>query len=138
MHKWNILTDRAQQVNGKNGIICLVIIFAPRVMVIIMLKMAQFLYFLLMPAKTQSHFGQNIYLHLKDLFQLSQKMLWIAGSWATISKISTLDDTELHYFLLTQQFFYISTLNIWQTVTPKPMNHTIFSKNSKRSFRYTF
>ena len=40
--------------------------------------------------------------------------------------------------LLTQQFFDIFTLNISQTVTPKPMNHTIFWKNSKRSFRCTF
>ena len=43
-----------------------------------------------------------------------------------MSKISTLEDIEFHYFLLTQQFFDISTLDISRTVTPKPINHTIF------------
>ena len=35
----------------KKGVICLVIMYTPGVMVIKMSKMAQFLYFLLMPAK---------------------------------------------------------------------------------------
>ena len=67
MLKWNIPTDRAQRVDGKNGVICLVIIFTPQVMVIKMPKMAYFLYFLLMPAKNQSQLGQNIYMHLKEV-----------------------------------------------------------------------
>ena len=46
MKKWNIPTDRGYRVNEKNGIICLVIMFAPRCMVIKMSKMAHFLYFL--------------------------------------------------------------------------------------------
>ena len=67
MQKWNIPTDRPQRLNGKNGIICLFIMFTPRVMFIKMSKMADFLYFLLMVTKNQSQFGQNIYMHLKDL-----------------------------------------------------------------------
>ena len=59
--------DRAQRVDEKNGIIYLAIMFTPRVMVVKMSKMAHFSYFLLMPAKSQSQFGQNIYMHLKDL-----------------------------------------------------------------------
>ena len=52
----------------KLGVICLGIKTAPGVMVIKMLKMAHFLYFLLLkPAKDQSQFGENIYVHLKDL-----------------------------------------------------------------------
>ena len=51
MQKLNIPTDRAQRVDKKNRVICLVIMFAPGVMVIKMLKMAHFSYFLLMPAK---------------------------------------------------------------------------------------
>ena len=43
--------DRAQTVDEKNGIICLVIMFTLRVMVIKMSKMAHFLYFLLITAK---------------------------------------------------------------------------------------
>ena len=34
MHKRNIPTDRTQKVGGKNGIICLIIMFTPQVMVI--------------------------------------------------------------------------------------------------------
>ena len=67
MQKLNLPTDRAQRVDEKNGIICLVIMLASGVMVIKMSKMAHFLYFLLMPANNQSQFGENIYVHLKDL-----------------------------------------------------------------------
>ena len=67
MQKLNIPTDGAQRVDGENGVICLVIIFNPLVMVIKTSKIAHFLYFLLMPAKNQSQFEQNIYVHLKDL-----------------------------------------------------------------------
>ena len=67
MQKLNLPTDRAQRVDEKNGIICLVIMLASGVIVIIMSKMAHFLYFLLMPANNQSQFGENIYVHLKDL-----------------------------------------------------------------------
>ena len=51
----------------KKWVICLVINYTPGAMVIKMSKIAHFLYFLLMPAKNQSQFGQNIYVHLKDL-----------------------------------------------------------------------
>ena len=67
MQKLNLPTDRAQRLDEKNGIICLVIMLASGVIVIIMSKMAHFLYFLLMPANNQSQFGENIYVHLKDL-----------------------------------------------------------------------
>ena len=59
MQKLDIPTDRAQRVDKKNRVICLIIMFAPGVMVIKMLKMAHFLYFLLMPAKNQSQFAEN-------------------------------------------------------------------------------
>ena len=45
--------NRARRVDEKNGVICLVIMFTPGVVVIKMLKMAHFMYFLLMPAKNQ-------------------------------------------------------------------------------------
>ena len=49
--KWNIPTGRVQRVDEENGVICLVIMFTPRAMVIKMSKMLIFLYFLLMLAK---------------------------------------------------------------------------------------
>ena len=46
-----MLTNRAQRVDEKNEVICLVIIFTPRGLVIKMLKMDCFLYIFLMLAK---------------------------------------------------------------------------------------
>ena len=51
--------DRAQRVDEKNGVICLVM-FTPRLTVIKMSKMARFMYFLLDNAKNQFQFGQDI------------------------------------------------------------------------------
>ena len=44
--------DRAQAVDLKNGVVCLVIMVTPGVMVIKMSKMADFLYFQFMTAKS--------------------------------------------------------------------------------------
>ena len=60
MQRWNVPTNRDQQANAKNGVICLDIMFNPEVMVIIMPKLANFLYFLLITAKNESQFEQNI------------------------------------------------------------------------------
>ena len=50
---------KTQRVDEKNGLRCLVM-FSLTFMVIKMSQMAHFLYFLLMAAKKQSQFGQNI------------------------------------------------------------------------------
>ena len=51
--------DRAQRLDEKNGVICLLVMFTPRFMIIKM-SMTHFLYFLLMTAQNQSQFGHNI------------------------------------------------------------------------------
>ena len=53
----NILTDRAQRVDEKNGVIRLVI-FTPRVMVIKISKMADFMHFLLDTANVCPSLGK--------------------------------------------------------------------------------
>ena len=55
-------TDRARRVYEKYRVICLVTMFTPRVMVIIikMSKMVPFSYFLLVTVKNESQCGQNI------------------------------------------------------------------------------
>ena len=58
MQKVNITTDRAQMGDKKNGVICLVIMFASKVMVIKMSKMADLLYFLLIAAKNNHDLGR--------------------------------------------------------------------------------
>ena len=56
MQKLNIPTEKAERVDKTKGVICLFIMFTSRVMVIKMPKM----YFLLMTAKNQLQFDQNI------------------------------------------------------------------------------
>ena len=68
MEKWNISTDRVQRADEKNGIICLVIVFTPRVMIIEMSEMAYFFVFSSDDSKKPVTIEQNIY--LKDLIQL--------------------------------------------------------------------
>ena len=60
MQSWNIPTDWAQQADEKNWVSCQVIVFILGVMVTITLKLASFLYLLLMATKKQSRFEQNI------------------------------------------------------------------------------
>ena len=50
LQKWTKPTDRAQREDQKNGVICLVTMFAPGVTVIKMSKMAHFLYFYGIPS----------------------------------------------------------------------------------------
>ena len=78
-----------------------------------------------------------IFCWCQQKISLSLHKIFLIGLWASISKISTLEGTEFHYFLVTEKFFDNSTLDTSQTVTPKPMNHTIFWKDSKGSFRCT-
>ena len=74
----------------KMGSLVQVMMFTTRIMVIKMSKMA-FLHFLLMTAKDQSQFGQNIYLHLKDFSELFQKMVCLIGFAVTVSEISRVE-----------------------------------------------
>ena len=59
IQNWRKLKDRAQRVDKKNGVICLVM-FTPTIMVIKMSKMADFMYFLLDTEKYHFQFGQDI------------------------------------------------------------------------------
>ena len=45
IQRYNILTDRTQRIDEKNRVICLVIMFTPRVMIIKLSKMAHFFVF---------------------------------------------------------------------------------------------
>ena len=59
MQKWNISTYRAQRVDEKNDVICLVM-FTSKVMVIRMSKMAHLMYFLLNTEKNRPSLGKWI------------------------------------------------------------------------------
>ena len=62
-------TDRTKKVGDKNGVICLVIKFTPKVIVTKMSKMDHFWYFLLMAAKIQSVWEK--YLSVSESFYLA-------------------------------------------------------------------
>ena len=98
MQNWNIATDRAQRVGGKNGVICIVIMFTPRVMVIEMPKLANFLYFSADASKKLATVWTKYLCASETSYLALQKMLWIVGFWATLCKISTLEDTKFDYF----------------------------------------
>ena len=138
MQKWNIPTDRAQGVDEKNGVVSLVVMFAPRVMVIEMSKMAHFLHFLLMPAKKSNTIWRS-YLRASErsYLALSENAMDCCILSYHKQDSSPWRYRVLLFFLLTQQFFDISTLKISGTVTLKPINLAIFCKNLKRSFRCT-
>ena len=63
-------------------------------------------------------------------------MLRIIGFWATISKMSTLENKRFWYFLLIQQLFLYFYPSYLTTATLKPFNYTIFWKNSIKFFIY--
>ena len=122
MQKWNTETDKTQKVDEKNGVIYLGIMFTPTVMVIKMSKMAHFLYFQLMTAKKLWQSEQNIYVHLKDLIEFLQKMVWLMSFRFTIHKI-----------LRSQQKVYQNPLflrvDILLKVAQNPIIHSIFWKS---------
>ena len=122
MQKWNTETDKTQKVDEENGVIYLGIMFTPTVMAIKMSKMVHFLYFQLMTAKKLWQFQQNIYVHLKDLIEFLQKMVWLISFRFTIHKI-----------LRSQQKVYQNPLflrvDILLKVAQNPIIHSIFWKS---------
>ena len=135
MQKWNILTDRAQRVDGNSRVICSVM-FTSRVMVIIMSKIT-FLCYLLMTTKISPDLAKIFKCTWKVLFIFFRKRYWLLGSKLPLERCQPLKIQDFDIFLLTQQFFYNSTLKISWTVSQRLINHTIFWKNSIRSSRFT-
>ena len=137
MQKWNIPTNRAQRADEKkkkkkNRASWLVIMLTPGVMVIKMCKMAHFLCFLLMPAKI-SHSVDKIFTCIWKILNGSfRKCYRLLDSELPLARYQP---WSFVIFFAEICFFDISTLHISRTVTLKPINHTIFGKNSKRSFR---
>ena len=77
-------------------------------MVIKMSKIAHFLYFLLMTAKNQLEFGQNISVHMKDLLgNPIRKCYRILGSELPLARCQPLKIQDSRIFLLTQQGSFI-------------------------------
>ena len=137
MQKWNIPTNRAQRVDKKMGSFVYLSCFFPEVMVIKCQKWIIFCIFYCCQQKI-SHSSEKIFTCIwKILLSSFRKFYGLLDSELPLARYKPLNIQSFITFLLTQQFFDISTLDISQTVTPRPINHAIFWKNSKRSFRCT-
>ena len=137
MQKWNISTYRAQRVDEKNDVICLVM-FTPKVMVIRMSKMAHLMYFLLNTEKNRPSLGKIFKCIWKVLFGPFTKYY---GLWSSVLPLANCQHLKIQDFtspLLTQHFIIIIFLIFLPTIShkqlrPKPIKHTIFCKNSMKS-----
>ena len=109
--------------------------FTPRVLDIKMSKMVQFFYFLLMAAKINHILGKIFNSVWEILFNSSRKFYGLLNSEVPLARRQHLNIKGFSTFWLIQQFFYVSTLNISRTVTPKPISLSIFWENSVRWFQ---
>ena len=104
MQKWNISTYRAQRVDEKNDVICLVM-FTSKVMVIRMSKMAHLMYFLLNTEKNRPSLGKIFKCIWKVLFGPFTKYY---GLWSSILPLANCQHLKIQDFtspLLTQYLF---------------------------------
>ena len=133
MQKWNISADRAQRVNEKNEVIRLVM-FTPRDMVIKCQKWLILYNFCWIPQKLVRFWEEIFKCIWKVVFSPFRKNYGLCSSELPLAKFQHLKIQGFRIPLLTQQFFkYLSTISHKQ-LSPKPINHTIFYKNSIRPF----
>ena len=106
MQKWNIITDKTQRVDEKNGSFVYWYCLFP-VTRVTMSKAAHFLVFSALESKKCHRLG-NIFKYIwlwKRTFSPFRKCRGLWGSeLRTISKISNLENTGSRYFLFTQVF----------------------------------
>ena len=81
IQKWISQTVRAQKVDEKNGVICLISFFLSWVMVLKLPKIVHFWKFVLTSARNLNILKQFISIHLKDFIMLFQKIVFFIGVW---------------------------------------------------------
>ena len=133
MQKWNIPTDRAQRVDGKNKVICLVIVFTPQVIV----KCQKWLIFCIFCWCQQkiSHSLDKIFAYIwKILFSSLRKYYGLLNSELPLARYQPVKIQSFIIFLLTQQFFDISTLDISKNGNSTTYEPYYFLKEFKKIF----
>ena len=113
--KWMLLTVRANKVDEKTWVICLVSTLPPWVMILQLSKKCSFCKFAPTSAWNLSPLEQSTYIYLKVLITLFQKMTWLIGVWATVYEILAL---KLSKKMLTHQKF-IKILWLQNLISPK-------------------
>ena len=91
IQKWMLQTIRAEKVDEKNGIICLVSMFTSWVMV---LKPSKKVHFFQFCADLRNDDLSDTYMHLKGLVTHFQKTLLLIMLWLTVSEILGLEVEE--------------------------------------------
>ena len=102
IQKWMLQTVRAEKVEEKNGVICLVFMFPSWAMVCKLSKKCIFYNFVLTSARNLSLLKQCTYVHLKVLLPLFQKIVWFIGVQANVHEILAI---KISKNMLTQQKF---------------------------------
>ena len=87
IQKWILQTVRAEKVDEKNRVICLISVFPSWVTVLKLPKKVHFCNFLLTSARNISLLKQFTYMHQKDLVTHFQRMVLFIMLWLTASKI---------------------------------------------------
>ena len=134
MQKWNIPTDRVQRVDGKNRVICLVIMFPPWVMVIKMSKMAHFLYLLLMPAKVSQRLDKIFTCIWKILFRSPRKCYGLLDSELPLARYQPLKRQSFIIFFADSVVFLYFYLRYFTNGNSKTYEPYDFLKELKKIF----
>ena len=113
IQKWNTSMDKAQRVDEKNGVICVVTLFTPGVMVIKMSKIFKFFCIFYWWQQRISQSLDKIFKHIwKILFISFRKCYALLGSELPLARCQPLKIQGFGFFFSDSAVFYISTLNI--------------------------
>ena len=134
--KWILQTVRSEKVDRKNRVICLVPMFPSWVMVPKLSKKVYFLQFCAdLSKKCKSIKDIYIYVSERSRYTLSENGIVYCAMTYCFGDISVWSRRILLNFCWASIFFDILIANISWTVAWTPINHIIFWKSGKRTFR---
>ena len=129
-------TVRAEKVDEKNGVICLVSMFPSWVMVFKLSKKVHFLQFCAdLSKKSKSIKAIYIYASERSRYALSENGIVYYAMTYCFGDISVWSRRILLNFCWVSIFFDVLIVNISWTVAQTPINHSIFWKSVMRTFR---
>ena len=129
IQKWMLQADRAEKVDEKNGVICVVFMFPSWVMILKLLKKVHFFNFVLTSAKIYNYVKAiYIYASKTSRYALSENVIVYYAMTLCFEDISVWNRRTLLYFSWVSIVFDISIANISWTVAQTPINHIIFWK----------
>ena len=130
IQKWMLQT--VEEVEEKDGVICVVFIFPSRVMILKLSKKLHFFNFVLTQEKNLSILKQVTHIHLKGLVTCFQKMV-VSYAGLMFWRYWCLNLKNFVKFLLSSICFDTLIPNILWTVAQTPIKHIIFWKTVIRT-----